>query len=244
MTCAANRTRPLVEPLLRISSASSQFTEERANHSSLRPTASVPKAASRPASEQVDLSQQPQGNVAFIRTQPDPGIRHLDHLSALFLRIPEKRKWTPRPHRPEEIRLCAQHLVGQVKVVHRRQIELHTALRLKRAKRQPIRLHSFHGRQIELRRNPAGALHSIRELKRDSGAQLPNRNRPAWVGVCDDPDFCSTGCAPANCASNALRCRSASPRSGDGGLCCGTCAETSWVMNPKRIVFRRFRPPP
>jgi hypothetical protein len=49
MTCAANRTRPLVEPLLRISSASSQFTEERANHSSLRPTTSVRKAGSRPS---------------------------------------------------------------------------------------------------------------------------------------------------------------------------------------------------
>src|SRR5713226_5598693 len=124
------------------------------------------------ASARVNLPQQPQKNVAFIRTQPEPRIRHLHHLNILPLRIPEKRKRTRRPHRPEEIRLRALHLIGQVEVVHRRQIELATALRLKHVKRQPVCLHFFHRRQIQLRINPARAFHSIRELIHDTRAQL------------------------------------------------------------------------
>ncbi len=38
------------------------------------------------ASARVNLPQQPQKNVAFIRTQPEPRIRHLDHLNILPLR--------------------------------------------------------------------------------------------------------------------------------------------------------------
>src|SRR5713226_7403489 len=125
-----------------------------------------------PASGRVNLPQQPQENVAFIRPQPDPRIHHLDDLNILPLRIPEKRKRTRRPHRPEEIRLRALRLVGQVEVVHRRQIELHTALRFKHVKCQPVRLHFFHRRQIKLRINAARALHSIRELINDTRTQL------------------------------------------------------------------------
>src|SRR6267142_3079497 len=139
---------------------------------SLSPTAPSLKAAPGPASGRVNLPQQPQDNVAFIRTQPEPRIRHLDHLKILPLRIPEKRKRTRRPHRPEEIRLRALRLIGQVEVVHRRQIEQHAALCLKHVKRQPVGLHFFHRRQIKLRINSARALHAIRELKLDTRTQL------------------------------------------------------------------------
>src|SRR5882762_7109117 len=76
------------------------------------------------ASRRVDLPQQPHENVAFVRTQPNPGIRHLDHRNILPLRVAKKRKRTPRAYSPEEIHLRTLHLVGQVEVVHRRQIEL------------------------------------------------------------------------------------------------------------------------
>jgi len=45
---------------------------------------------------------------------------------------------TRRSNRPEEIRLRALHLVRQVEVVDRRQIELHTPLRLKHVKVSPL----------------------------------------------------------------------------------------------------------
>src|SRR5713101_4393082 len=173
MTCTANRMRQMAELLFRISFTSSQFTQERANQLVAKPNGLRPSKPLRPASGRVDLPQQPQEHLAFIRTKPEPRIRHLDHLNILPLRIQEKRKRTRRPHRPEEIRLRALRLVGQVEVVHRHQIELPTALRLKHVKRQPVRLHFFHRRQIKLRINPARALHSIRELKHYTRAELP-----------------------------------------------------------------------
>src|SRR5229473_4053280 len=94
------------------------------------------KAFLRPASGRVDLPQQPHENVTFIRPQPNSGIHHLDQRNILPLRVPKKRKRTRRAYRPEEIRLRALHSVGQVEVVHRRQIELNTALRLEHIKGQ------------------------------------------------------------------------------------------------------------
>jgi len=49
----------------------------------------------------------------------------LDQRNILPLRVSKKRKRTWRAYRPEEIRLRALHFVGQVEVVHRRQIKLH-----------------------------------------------------------------------------------------------------------------------
>src|SRR5260221_9735652 len=131
------------------------------------------KAFLRPASGRADLPQQSHEYVTSIRPHPNSGIRHLDHRNIFPLRVPKKRKRARRAYSPEEIRLRALHFVGQVEVVHRRLIERDTALRLKHVKREPVRLHFFHRRQIKLRINSSCAPHSIRDLKQHAGAHLP-----------------------------------------------------------------------
>jgi hypothetical protein len=98
MICTKSGMRQLEEPVIRISFASSQFTQG-VPISSSRSAVSSGRRSPSAASGRVDLPQQPQKSVAFIRAQPNPRIRHLDHLDIFPLRIQGKRKRTRRAYR-------------------------------------------------------------------------------------------------------------------------------------------------
>jgi len=70
-------------------------------------------------------------------------------------------------------------------------------------------------------------------------APLGSENRRNFTCdcACDDPEVCSAGCGPANCATNVPLWRTARLGSGDVGLGCDTCAATPGTMNPKRIIL-------
>jgi hypothetical protein len=98
MTGTASGMPQSEELLICISSTSTQFAQEHADQ-----VVAYHKVSGRrnpaAASGRVDLPQQPQENVAFIRAQSDPRIGHLDHLNIFPLWVQEKRKWTRSTYR-------------------------------------------------------------------------------------------------------------------------------------------------